>query len=319
MIRAGVIGLGAWGARLADKVRSSGRFQVIVTLDPNATVASSPSILCTRAEEFWQQPLEAVFLAVDPRVQGDLGAEVLERGLPLFIEKPMALSLSAAERIVRLSRERNIPVHVDHLVRYDALHRAVLEGRFELGALRGSVHVRLGARARPGVSPHQVLMPHDLSLVHAALGPQGEWTATLGPEGTVIARRVEPLGRPSLLWSGPSAPPARWSLYLGAERSAFVEESRLLRVFGTTKELVSAARRAASASDITDLRQRLFGLTPTFERPAVGDALLESIQAFANLVETSAPTLCGVLDGYRVACAQAQIEAALSVRTPIPA
>lgn len=312
MIRAGVIGLGAWGTRLLDKVHASGRFQVIAALDPRGGQGPSPESVCRRAEEFWQQPIEAAFVAVDPRVQGDVGAEVLTRGLALFIEKPMALSFPVAERILLLARERSLGVHVDHLVRYDTLHRGVLDARLELGALEATVHVRQGARTRPGVSAHQVLMPHDLSLVHAALGPQGEWSASLGPEGTVVARRLDPRGRPSLLWAGALAPPLRWSLYLGTQRTALVEEGSSLRIFRTSKELVDVVSRAASASEIAALREQLLRLEPTLERRATGDALLESIRAFADLVETGAPTLCGVMDGYAVTLAQAQIEAALA-------
>lgn len=311
MIRAGVIGLGAWGARLLDKVRGSGRFEVIAILDPRSGDSPARGVACESAEQFWRQPLEAVFVAVDPRVQGELGVEVLERGLSLFIEKPMALSLTVAEQILRLARQGSVPFHVDHLVRYDALHRAALDGRLELGEMLGSVHVRLGARPRPGVLPHQVLMPHDLSLMHEALGPDGDWTATRGPEGTILARRVDPLGRPSLLWSGALQASARWSLYLGAERSAFIGEGCFLRVFRTSKELVDQVARALSASEIAALRDRLLEMTPTLEMSAEGDALLESIFAFAARVETGAPTLCDVTDGYSVTLAQSRIDAAL--------
>lgn len=310
----GLLGLGVWGQRLLEKLLASSEFEVLVAVDPRPPRKDFPVPVRVRVEELWQFPLDAVAVATSPDLQGFLGLEVLKRGLSLFIEKPMALSEGIADSIVRAASRNRLIVHVDHLVRYDSLHAFALENIHdgELGELVGSLHVRLGARSRPGIAPHSVLLPHDLSLVHAASGAEGEWEAMLTQTGCLLAQRRRPSGERAQLLIGATGPSCRQTLYAGSQRTILVEEGERLRVFPALgSERLRELQRPLEASALQRMFADLTSEVALVERRASGDALAASLAAFSRAVQTGEPTVCDAMEGARVTRALVAIERAL--------
>jgi predicted dehydrogenase len=95
-------------------------------------------------------------LAADPEVQaiaisgsfagqGDLAADVLRLGKPVFVEKPMAVSVAQAERILEAERHGGARLMVGYMKRYDAGNRRVkqLVTQFKLsGEVGGLRYIR---------------------------------------------------------------------------------------------------------------------------------------------------------------------------------
>ena len=84
-------------------------------------------------------------IATESGPHAEIALACIERGIPVIIEKPMAMSMGEAEEILRLSREKNVLVSVCHQNRFNLAvqkMRAALDaGRF--GRLsHGSIHVR---------------------------------------------------------------------------------------------------------------------------------------------------------------------------------
>jgi predicted dehydrogenase len=78
------------------------------------------------------EALDAVWLCVPPFAHGALDLEIVERGLPLFVEKPLAADLATAERIAVQVEGRRLPTAVGHHWRWlDTVERAqdLLAGR----------------------------------------------------------------------------------------------------------------------------------------------------------------------------------------------
>ena len=88
---------------------------------------------------------ELVSIATESGSHARIALAVIERRIPVIIEKPMAMSISDADQIIRRSRELNVVVSACHQNRFNVavqkMRRALEKGRF--GKLsHGSIHVR---------------------------------------------------------------------------------------------------------------------------------------------------------------------------------
>ena len=89
--------------------------------------------------------LDFVSIATDSGIHAEIALYCIENGINVIIEKPMAMSMEDANKIISLSKEKNVKVSVCHQNRFNiAVHKtrkAMDEGRF--GKLsHGSIHVR---------------------------------------------------------------------------------------------------------------------------------------------------------------------------------
>lgn len=62
--------------------------------------------------------LDAVYIGVIPAAHGDLEMKVIERGLPFFVEKPVAVDLETAERIEKAVADNQIITGAGYMWRY---------------------------------------------------------------------------------------------------------------------------------------------------------------------------------------------------------
>ena len=88
---------------------------------------------------------ELVSIATESGSHARIALEAIDRGIPVIIEKPMAMSIKDADEIIRRSREKGVVVSACHQNRFNIavqkMRRALEQGRF--GQLsHGSIHVR---------------------------------------------------------------------------------------------------------------------------------------------------------------------------------
>lgn len=70
-----------------------------------------------------RERLDAVLICTGPTSHAALTREAAERGLPVFVEKPPALSLAAAEQLRDYCQERRTPVMVGMMKRYALIYQ----------------------------------------------------------------------------------------------------------------------------------------------------------------------------------------------------
>ena len=88
---------------------------------------------------------ELVSIATESGLHAEIALYCINKGVNLIIEKPMAMSIEDADRIIKLSEEKGVKVSACHQNRFNVaiqqLRKAVEAGRF--GKLsHGSIHVR---------------------------------------------------------------------------------------------------------------------------------------------------------------------------------
>lgn len=92
-----------------------------------------------------ENDLELVSIATESGSHAEIALYCIEKGINIIIEKPMAMSLEDADKIIKLSEEKNVKVCVSHQNRFNIavqkMRNALENSRF--GKLsHGSIHVR---------------------------------------------------------------------------------------------------------------------------------------------------------------------------------
>lgn len=92
-----------------------------------------------------ENQFDLIAIATESGIHAEIALYCIERGVNVIIEKPMAMSIADADRIIRLSEEKGVKVSACHQNRFNVavqeMRKALEAGRF--GKLsHGSIHVR---------------------------------------------------------------------------------------------------------------------------------------------------------------------------------
>jgi predicted dehydrogenase len=201
--RIGLIGAGPWAAQFHAPLLAAG---------PDVRLAGvwarRPEAAAELADRHGAQAygdlrdmlaeVDAVSFAVPPDVQAALVAQVAAAGLPMLLEKPLALTLDRAREVAALA----VPTQLMLTSRYAPATRTFLER----AAQRDVRHARMVAvwgSMRPGhpfATPWRMkygafldVAPHALDLLDAAVGPI-ERVEVSGDPGYRVQVRTEHVG-----------------------------------------------------------------------------------------------------------------------------
>ena len=92
-----------------------------------------------------ENELHLVGIATESGIHAEIALYCIDHGINVIIEKPMAMSIEDADKIVQLSKEKGVKVSACHQNRFNIavqeMRKALEAGRF--GKLsHGSIHVR---------------------------------------------------------------------------------------------------------------------------------------------------------------------------------
>ena len=179
MLRAAVIGLGAMGSNHARVYLEIPGVELAAVADTDAariehaTRGRSARGYADYRRMLDEERIDLVSVAVPTRAHGDVGAEVIARGVPLLVEKPLAATLDEGRRLRNLAAAAGVLLTVGHIERFNPavieLKRRLRAG--ELGRVY-QVHAR-----RVGPFPERVrdvgvvldLAPHDIDVMRYLL------------------------------------------------------------------------------------------------------------------------------------------------------
>ena len=231
-VRVGVFGTGALGRHHVRILSELPGAELVGVYDARAEVARAvaephgapvfPSAEALGAE------IEAAVAAVPTAAHAELGCGLLERGIHLLVEKPIAASLAEAARLTAAAETAGRVLAVGHVEFFNPAVQALLAALAEPGGGARFVEVQRLAAFTPRSLDVDVvldLMIHDLQILHALdPSPVAEVRATgidvLSPRIDIANVRIE-------LASGCAA-------NLTASRVS-AERVRKLRVFGRSR------------------------------------------------------------------------------------
>ena len=164
----GVAGAGVFGAHHAAKYAANDKASLTrifdIDTDRAACLASRFGVEAYRDYSKFLSGLDAVVIAAPASCHFQLANEALEAGCHVFVEKPLALCASDADKLIELAAAKGLVLQVGHQERY------VFDAVGLFGRDRAPVKIncvrRGGASGRcEDVSVVFDLMVHDLDLV----------------------------------------------------------------------------------------------------------------------------------------------------------
>jgi predicted dehydrogenase len=201
-MRFGLVGTGFWARTAhAPAIAATPGASLTAVWGRDASAASSLAAeygasACTDVGALLDT-VDAVAFAVPPDVQAPLATRAAEAGKHLLLEKPIALSLDDADKLVAAVESSGVASVVFFTMRFNPEVRAWLtdehaRGGWSGGGWCGGVALWLGSALQPG-SPFNTpwrrekgglwdLGPHVVALLWACLGPVTSVEAIAGPD-----------------------------------------------------------------------------------------------------------------------------------------
>lgn len=182
MVRLALIGTGAWGRNLLRNLTHLKGAELAACCDTDGpslekTLNGFRGIraLTDPGAVFKDPNIDAVFIATPAVTHFEFAAEAMRAGKDVFVEKPMTLSLSDAEKLVQLADKNERVLMVGHLLEY---HPAVnmMKELLDSGEVGDpyylySERVNLG-RIRSDENALWSFAPHDISIILYLLGQE---------------------------------------------------------------------------------------------------------------------------------------------------
>jgi UDP-2-acetamido-3-amino-2,3-dideoxy-glucuronate N-acetyltransferase len=173
MPRIGVIGAGYWGANLIRNCHQIGVLAAVCDSDLHALSAvrskyAGTALFCDVTAMLEHAKLDAVIIAAPAPAHASLALQIIAAGKHVFVEKPLALNVEDAQRIVTAAESAGVTLFVGHVLLYHpavrALMQCVNDGR--IGRVRHLRSRRLSwGRLRAAENVWWSFAPHDCALM----------------------------------------------------------------------------------------------------------------------------------------------------------
>lgn len=177
-VRVAVVGCGAWGKNHVRTHAAIGSLAAVVDPVPGVAEAHAATygVEARSFDEVLADPtIEGVVIAAPAADHARLAEAALAAGKHVFVEKPLALTVDDAERVVAAAAAADRVLMVGHLLQYHpaflALSDLVASGR--LGDLRYLYSNRLNlGQFRQEENSLWSFAPHDLSMLLSLVGEE---------------------------------------------------------------------------------------------------------------------------------------------------
>lgn len=173
MAKIAVIGTGYWGQNLVRNYHQLGALKTVCDINPEALATMAgrfPGIVTTTkyAEVLQDTEIRGVVIALPAVMHFEFAEMALLAGKDVYVEKPLALRLDHAERLIALARDGGRILMVGHLLHYHPaflkLKEMALAG--ELGKIQYIYSNRLSlGKIRREENSLWSFAPHDISMI----------------------------------------------------------------------------------------------------------------------------------------------------------
>ncbi len=181
-----VIGCGHWGKNLVRNFHGLGALAAVH--DPNAPVAEKYAaeygVSALNYDEILSNSdIDGVVIAAPAELHVDLAQKAIAAGKHIYVEKPLALTVPEAEKVVDAAEAASRIVMVGHLLQYHpaflTLKEMVHSGK--LGRLQYVYSNRLNlGKVRREENALWSFAPHDISMVLALIGSEPDTVTAVG-------------------------------------------------------------------------------------------------------------------------------------------
>jgi predicted dehydrogenase len=305
-IRAAVVGCGHFGCHHADKYAACAGARLVAVVDRDAAAARNLAerlgVLALTDPGDLPGLADAASVAVPTSSHVEVAIRLLEGGLHVLVEKPLATTLADASALIALAATHERILQVGHLERFNA---AVLALSDVIDRPLFIESHRIAPFSERGTDVDVVLdlMIHDIDLIQLLVGRP---LAALDAVGVPVLSGRDDIANARLRFAGGCV------ANVTASRVSFKSERRM-RLFQRDAYIsidfsagsATVARRDPAASGIVPgiaLEQRALG---------ANDALMLEIEAFVAAIRGERPVAVSGEDGRLALDTALQITAAL--------
>ena len=130
LLRVGVVGVGHLGSRHAQiyAAMPGVRLSAVCDVEAARAKATARTLRCLALTDYRKLAgvVDAVSVAVPTTLHAVIGQALLSRGIHVLIEKPIADTLSGADRLIRTAARRHVVLQVGHVERFNAAIRTAI-------------------------------------------------------------------------------------------------------------------------------------------------------------------------------------------------
>jgi len=313
-LRMAVIGVGHLGKEHARIVAGLPGVELVGVADINAAQAESVARRCgTRAyADYWPllNLVDAAVVVVPTTHHHAIASEFLGRGIPVLVEKPLALNLQQAESLAGLARKHVVPLQVGHIERFnpafEELGQHPLQAKFVECERRGPFTGR-----STDIGAVLDLMIHDLDLLLTLVRSPVSRVEALGV--TVFGRHEDVANARLVFANGcvanvtasrvSSAPVRRMRIWSPEGYASLDFAQRCLTLVQPSDELRLHGLDCGhlDAAGLAMLRNEMFGRHLQVQRLDCnhGDQLTRELEHFVDCVRTGTCPRASGEDGCR--------------------
>ncbi len=293
-LKIGLIGAGVFAGYHANKLAVHPRLEFVGVHDPDqgraAALAKKHKVGAMDAEALVSQ-CDAMVIACPASFHGGMAIQALEAGCHCLIEKPLAVGVSAAERILELSQRSNLIVQVGHqermVLRAIGLDK-VKETPLRVEAIRANGYSQRGT----DTSVTMDLMTHDIDLCTALFGAAPD---DVSGQSKAVKSKTPDEADVTLIYSEAKA-------VLRASRVTETPQRRMVLTYPS-----GAVEIDFNAKKLT--HDTPFDLNANFgDDPRAKDSLGAATNIFVEAVLEGTPVLVSAADGLIAVRVAAQID-----------
>ena len=305
-VRAAVVGCGHFGRHHAEKYAACTGARLVAVVDRNEAAARSlAERLGVRAlTDAGELPglADAASVAVPTSSHLEVASRLLEGGLHVLVEKPLATTLADASALIALAARRERILQVGHLERFNAAVLA-LDDVIDRPLFIESHRIAPFSERGTDVDVVLDLMIHDIDLIQLLVGRP---LAALDAVGVPVLSGRDDIANARLRFEGGCV------ANVTASRVSFKSERRM-RLF--QRDAYISIDFSAGSATIARKDPAASGIVPgiALEQRSLGanDALMLEIEAFVAAVRGERPVAVSGEDGRLALDTALQITAAL--------
>lgn len=300
-LKVGVVGVGHLGKEHARILAGLSDVELagVVDIDPQraAAVAENTSSRVFPNHQALMECVDAASIVTPSLHHHEIACEFLNRGIPILVEKPLAVSLEQANELVDLSKRHATLLQVGHIERFNPAYEALRDLPINPKFVECERHGAFTGRSTD-IGAVLDLMIHDLDLLLDLVGSEVESVEAVGAtifgghEDIVNARVKFASGCVANLTASRMSPTPKRKLRIWApEGYAGVDfVKRRLTLAQPSEELRAGGLPVTngSAATLALLKEQLFGRYLRMRELDCnhGDNLTRELQHFVECVRT---------------------------------
>lgn len=165
-LKVAVIGARNWGKNLVRNFQALGALGAVAEIDPNRRTKLAeeyPGIqVYGDCRDIWESKFPAVVIATPAATHYELAKAAILAGKDVFVEKPMTLTASETDALIRLAEQEGRILMVGHLLLYQPAVRFIAESLRErnLGRVLSFYQEHLNSRCSRASLSHRRISGH---------------------------------------------------------------------------------------------------------------------------------------------------------------